>query len=269
MAQPSPLDPVTINEIVAMCFQSAETEKRRLAEDFVHRGFSPDSPALRGELFRKSVEWMKKDFLEKCLAACEKSADRNLRLLRIADDPASDIFDPYCEETQRSILRAGTDTLRRLEQLAGRGRPSSSPVATSLKAMADLAAAQWSIRVAKVFDGPNGKRSEFALQAREVRAERLRHLSSISPSGPQPEVSAFVAAKTLREQHGKRMTIDQRMKLVLFEKPESKGWNISEFQAELECSRGGIHKTATWKALEAARKLGKAERQTDRHAKTR
>lgn len=78
--------------------------------------------------------------------------------------------------------------------------------------------------------------------------------------------SAFIAAKT---QRGKRMTIDQRMKLVLFEKPESSGWSITEFETELKCSRGGIHKTASWKALEAARKLGKAERRNDRRAKTR
>jgi hypothetical protein len=81
--------------------------------------------------------------------------------------------------------------------------------------------------------------------------------------------SPSVAAKTLREQHGKRLTIDQRMKLVLFEKPESAGWTVTEFQAELKCSRGGVHKTASWQALVAARKLGKSEPRTDRRAKTR
>lgn len=83
------------------------------------------------------------------------------------------------------------------------------------------------------------------------------------------DATAIVPAKPLREQRGKRMTIDQRMKLVLFEKPESSGWSVTQFEAELKCSRAGIHKTASWKALEAARKLGKAERRKDRRAKTR
>ncbi len=96
---------------------------------------------------------------------------------------------------------------------------------------------------------------------------RLRqHAAELRAALPQP---ASVADKPPREQHGKRMTIDQRMKLVLFEKPESSGWSITEFETELKCSRAGIHKTASWKALEAARKLGKAERRNDRRAKTR
>ena len=66
-----------------------------------------------------------------------------------------------------------------------------------------------------------------------------------------------------------KFTIEQRMKLVLFDKPESAGWTISEFQTELECSRGGVHKTATWQALEAARKLGKTERRKDRRRRTK
>lgn len=101
-------------------------------------------------------------------------------------------------------------------------------------------------------------------------------LNTDSPTWPedgtagdeQPRHSS-VAAKTLRDQGGKRLTIEQRMRLVLFEKPESSGWTITEFQTELQCSRGGIHKTASWQALEAARKLGKAERRKDRRAKTR
>ena len=76
-------------------------------------------------------------------------------------------------------------------------------------------------------------------------------------------------AKPPLEQREKRMTIDQRMKLMLFDKPESSGWSITEFETELKCSRAGIHKTASWKALDAARKLGKAERRNDRRAKTR
>jgi hypothetical protein len=101
-------------------------------------------------------------------------------------------------------------------------------------------------------------------------------LNTDSPTWPedgtaddeQPRHSP-VTAKSPRNQGGKRLTIEQRMKLVLFEKPESSGWTITEFQAELQCSRGGIHKTASWQALEAARKLGKAERRNDRQAKTR
>lgn len=66
-----------------------------------------------------------------------------------------------------------------------------------------------------------------------------------------------------------KYTIEERMKLVLFDKPESSGWSVTEFQAELNCSRGGIHQTTTWKALEAARKLGKTERRNDRRRRTK
>ena len=78
------------------------------------------------------------------------------------------------------------------------------------------------------------------------------------------EQRQLTKAATSCEQRGKRMTIDQRMKLLLFENPDSSGWSITKFQTELKCSRGGIHKTASWKALEAARKLGKTDRRTDR-----
>jgi hypothetical protein len=79
-----------------------------------------------------------------------------------------------------------------------------------------------------------------------------------------PDTSAFVAAKPLREQRGKKLTINDRMRLTLLNKPESKGWSVTEWMAELKCSRGGIGNSDVWQELEAARKLGKSERRKDR-----
>jgi hypothetical protein len=77
--------------------------------------------------------------------------------------------------------------------------------------------------------------------------------------------TAFIAAKTLREQRGKKkVTINDRLRLTLLSKPESKGWTVTEWQAELKCSRGAIGKSDVWQELESARKLGKSERRKDR-----
>lgn len=269
MAKPLLLDAATINEIVAEGSQWAESEKLRLIKNYANRdrSVSFDSPQLCAELLRNCIAWVKSNFLEKCLASCDVSADRQLRLLRIADDPASDVFDPYCQETQRAVIRAGTDAIRRLEQLAERGLPSRSPVATSLKAMADLAAAQWSMQVAKVFDGPNGKRSEFALLAREVRADRLRPLSRIPTSGPQPDDSAFVAAKKLRKQRGVTATVKKRRRRppLQLKQLTAKQLEASKLHGECEgnfaevARRMGIDRKTAVQHIEAAfTKLGKS-----------
>ena len=88
--------------------------------------------------------------------------------------------------------------------------------------------------------------------------------AALQPFEDMEEVFRPVPAMTPRVQHGKPMTIDQRMRLLMDQKPESLGWTVTEFQNELKCSRGGIAKTPCWNMLESARKLGKIERRKDR-----
>jgi hypothetical protein len=76
---------------------------------------------------------------------------------------------------------------------------------------------------------------------------------------------SFTSRTPVREKKGKKVTVDQRMKLLLIEKPESSGWTVTKFQKELKCSRGAVGGAPTWQMLESARKLGKNERAKDRH----
>lgn len=103
-----------------------------------------------------------------------------------------------------------------------------------------------------------GDRNGFRIQSTVVH--------EVEHSGQQVTKSeaSRAIAKPLRKKDGKLPSIDDRMKLLLFNKPESNGWTVSQFVAELKCSRSGVADTATWKMLEAARKLGKAERRKDR-----
>ena len=65
MAKPLLLDAATINEIDSEGSGWAASEKLRLAENYVNRGFSPDSPKLSSDLLRNCIAWVKNNFLEK------------------------------------------------------------------------------------------------------------------------------------------------------------------------------------------------------------
>src|SRR5690349_8380142 len=127
---------------------------------------SADSPSLNGELLQRSIERLNGDFLEECLSVCQKAADRQLRLLRIAEDAATEICDPFCVEAQNAVIVAGEHLLKRCARSESNARPLERKLAASLKAISESAACEWRTQVPQVFAD---RRQEFALRAKEVR----------------------------------------------------------------------------------------------------
>ena len=119
--------------------------------------------------------------------------------------------------------------------------------------------AQWQMDVAKVFGGPHGKRAEFGLRVREVRAERLRPLSSIPLSSSQPDESAFVAAKTLRKQRGMTATVKKRRRRSTLQPKQLTAKQTEAIKLHGDC-QGNI--------AEVARRMGKDRKTAEQHVKT-
>lgn len=151
---------------------------------------------------------------------------------------------------------------------AGRFIPAEKVAALNRYVRSDesnMVAAQW---VAWLFENENPnpryagnpKRTHCVYTISDVFNVSARLLNAMQKNEPATKYGRI---------KGERITIDQRMRRVLDDQPEAEGWSITQWQETLKRSRGGIHKTKTWTGLEAARKLGKVEKRTDRHRNRR
>jgi hypothetical protein len=66
---------------------------------------------------------------------------------------------------------------------------------------------------------------------------------------------------------GKPAKVNERMAGTIMENPEAMGWNSAQWARHLKCGKSSVVQTATWKKLESARQLAKAERMKDRRRK--
>jgi len=96
-------------------------------------------------------------------------------------------------------------------------------------------------------------------------ARQLRSGDTPSDKPAKPAEST----KAAKPAQGKKTTINARMLDILARHPDCRGWTITQWQQELKCSRGGIHKTDTWRQLEASRKLGKYDQCSAKREKRR
>lgn len=76
---------------------------------------------------------------------------------------------------------------------------------------------------------------------------------------PIPPMQAAGNGGVSRHPRAGQRTIDERMKLTLERRSESREWTVDEWMTNLKCSRGGITGTETYKTLAAAKKLVRAQ----------
>jgi hypothetical protein len=107
-------------------------------------------------------------------------------------------------------------------------------------------------------DVTNHEGIDAAIVAEWAKAERA--LQSAFPDSDAPREQTVRNGKTAAPTNA-------RMLDVLTRKPECRGWTITQWTRELKCARATIQKTETWKELNAARKLIRAEHATTKRRK--
>lgn len=70
---------------------------------------------------------------------------------------------------------------------------------------------------------------------------------------------------TVEASKGRGKNVNARMLETILHEPESMGWSAAKWAKHMQCSKGTIGETTTWKDLEMRRERDRAERMKDRH----
>jgi len=94
----------------------------------------------------------------------------------------------------------------------------------------------------------------------DAKQESLFHLLQLARGAERDRRKMNANSETASQR--KSSTINDRMLEMLLNDLEVCNWSVSKFTKALDCSRGGVHRTQTWKVIQSMREHGKQERAT-------